>query len=246
MTTTRRFRVAAAGAAAAVLILVTPAAAAAPDDPAATFSTKCSSCHTVGGGDLIGPDLKGVTARRPRGWLVSWIRSSERMIRKGDPAAVALFRRYRQQQMPDHQLSEAQVERLLDYLAAGGPEAEARKATRLASTAGPDDVRLGRDLFFGRHSMAASAVACSSCHTIRDQDTAGGSLGPDLTGVYTRYQDKALSRFLERKCLPRRPAARDRRGVTSDESFALRAYLRSTELGTWADGARATSANGNR
>jgi cytochrome c2 len=245
MTTVSRFR-AWATAAAAMLVFVAPAAADGPDDPSATYSTKCSSCHTFGGGDLIGPDLKGVTARRPRGWLVSWIRSSERMIRKGDAAGVALFRRYRQQRMPDHQLSDLQVEGLLDYLAAGGPEADARKATRLASTAGPADVLYGRALFFGRHAMIGAA--CSSCHTIQDkQGTAGGSLGPDLTGVYSRYQDKALARFLERKCLPRIPGARDRRGVTSDESFALRAYLRSTELArTWADGARAPSASDNR
>jgi mono/diheme cytochrome c family protein len=105
MITVRRFRVA-AGAVAAALILVTPVRAGAPGEPAAMFSTKCSSCHTYGQGDRVGPDLKGATARHPRGWLVSWIRSSERMIREGDVAAVSLFRRYRQQRMPDHQLSD--------------------------------------------------------------------------------------------------------------------------------------------
>jgi mono/diheme cytochrome c family protein len=108
--------------------------------------------------------------------------------------------------------------------------------------AGANDVTLGRDLFFGRRSMSSGIAACSSCHTIEDpQGTAGGSLGPDLTEVYSRYQDKALSQFLERDCLPRLPAARDR-AVTSDESFAIRAYLRSADGGPiWADGVRAPS-----
>jgi mono/diheme cytochrome c family protein len=238
--TNSRIRVCAV-AATATFFFVSPAAATPLQDAAATYSTKCSSCHTFGGGDLIGPDLKGVTERRPRAWLVSWIRSSERMIRKGDPAAVALYRRYRQQRMPDHALADAQVAGLLDYMAAGGPEARSRQATRLASTASASDVLRGRALFFGRHPMGAGAMACSSCHTIQDrQGSVGGSLGPDLTGVYSRYQDKALARFLERKCL----SARDRRGVTGDESFAIRAYLRSTELGrTLADGARAPRGN---
>ena len=32
----------------------------------AIFVQKCASCHTIGGGKLVGPDLKGVTATRPR------------------------------------------------------------------------------------------------------------------------------------------------------------------------------------
>src|SRR4030095_1988541 len=124
-----------------------------------------------------------------------------------------------------------QVEALLDYLAAGGPEADSLKAVRPTSMAGVTDVTLGRDLFFGRRSMRGASAACSPCHTIQDQQgTAGGSLGPDLTEVYSRYQDKALSQFLERDCLPLRPAAGDR-AVTIDESFAIRAYLRSADGG---------------
>ena len=241
MITIRRFGVA-AGAVAAALILVTPVRAGAPDQPAAMYSTKCKSCHTYGQGDLVGPDLKGVTARHSRGWLASWIRSSERMIREGDVTAVSLFRRYRQQRMPDHQLSDVQIEALLDYLEAGGPESDSRKAVRPTSMAGVKDITLGRDLFFGRRNMSSGIAACSSCHTIQDpQGTAGGSLGPDLTEVYSRYQEKGLSQFLERDCFPRLPAAR-LRAVTSDESFLIRAYLRSADgEPTWVDEVRAPS-----
>jgi mono/diheme cytochrome c family protein len=205
------------------------------------FATKCKSCHTYGQGDLVGPDLKGVTARHSRGWLVSWIRSSERMIRQGDVTAVSLFRRYRQQRMPDHQLTDVQIGALLDFLAAGGPEAESRRAARPASMAGVKEVTLGRDLFFGRRRISGGSAACSSCHALRDQKgSAGGSLGPDLTKVYSTYQDKGLSQFLERDCLVRLPA-RDR-ALTSDESFAIRAYLRSADgAPTRADGVPATS-----
>jgi hypothetical protein len=40
------------------------------------FSRQCSSCHTIGKGDLVGPDLNGVTGRRDRAWLARFIRSS--------------------------------------------------------------------------------------------------------------------------------------------------------------------------
>ena len=30
----------------------------------AIFDLKCKACHTVGSGDLVGPDLEGVTGRR--------------------------------------------------------------------------------------------------------------------------------------------------------------------------------------
>lgn len=30
----------------------------------------CPACHTLGAGSLVGPDLRGVTERRDRDWLV--------------------------------------------------------------------------------------------------------------------------------------------------------------------------------
>lgn len=196
---------------------------------AAIFATKCSSCHTYGRGDLVGPDLKGVSTRRSRPWLMSWIRSSERMIRTGDVTAVAVFKKYGQQRMPDHQLSDSDLGRLIDYLAADGPESDGRKAPRLAATATPHDVEIGRDLFFGQRVFARGAATCASCHSIQDQPAlAGGSLGPDLTLAYSKYQDKGLRSLLEWDCLPRTPAA-DGRPITDDESFALRAFLRKAD-----------------
>ena len=60
-------------------------------DPAAVFSKKCSGCHTFGHGDRVGPDLKGVTDRRSRAWLLAWIRSSQRLVTERDRTALTLF-----------------------------------------------------------------------------------------------------------------------------------------------------------
>src|SRR5262245_42163368 len=96
--------------------LLTPRAATA-FDAAAAFNGRCSGCHSVGRGEVVGPDLAGVTARHDRAWLRAFIRSSQSVIRSGDRPAVALYARYRKT-MPDHDLGEAEIDSLLDWIAA--------------------------------------------------------------------------------------------------------------------------------
>jgi cytochrome c len=209
------------------------------------FSTKCASCHTFGKGERIGPDLKGVTERHPRTWLLAWIRSSDKLIRAGDASAVALFQKYRSQRMPDHELTEAQIGALLDYLAAGGPELDERRQVRQAHTASSAEVTLGDRLFYGKVPLSGGGLACASCHTLSKQRALGGSLAPDLTQVYTKFWDKALNRRLERACLPAAASTKNTKRVNDGESLALRAFLRTVNLnelrsaaGTGAAGSR--------
>ena len=55
------------------------------------FGTKgCTACHKVGGGKLVGPDLKGVTARREQGWVEAMILEPERMLREDATAKELL------------------------------------------------------------------------------------------------------------------------------------------------------------
>jgi mono/diheme cytochrome c family protein len=205
------------------------AQAGAESEASAIFAKKCSSCHTFGKGDLIGPDLKGVNARHPRPWLLAWVRSSENVIRSGDASAVNLFRRYKQQRMPDHALSREQIEGLLDYLASGGPEADAAAQLRNASTATSQEVDLGQGLFYGHVTLANGDAPCASCHSVFKQASVG-SLGADLTRAYSKYQDRGLSSLLRKSCFPRTPSLDGRAAVTSQESFALKAFLRQTDV----------------
>ena len=85
------------------------------------FTTRCTACHTFGKGVKVGPDLKGVTERRQRAWLLKFIRSSSKVIESGDEIATGLFAQFNQQRMPDWvDLSEEQVNSILDWLAANG------------------------------------------------------------------------------------------------------------------------------
>jgi mono/diheme cytochrome c family protein len=193
--------------------------------PAATFSKRCAGCHSYGKGIRVGPDLKGVTDRHPRDWLLRFIRSSQSVIQSGDPVAAELFRKFNQQKMPDHDLSPEQIGSLIDYLARGGPEAKAPDE-RDASQATASEIQSGRLLFFGGRHLAQGGAACSSCHSIRENGASqGGSLGPDLTAVYARYRDVALTSFLKHPCFLRTPESSGTNLLTPQESFELKAYF---------------------
>lgn len=201
----------------------------APQSAAAVFSTRCSSCHSFGKGDRVGPDLKGVTARRERSWLMGWIRSSAGMIRSADPVARALYKKYGEQRMPDFNLPVDQVAALIDYLASGGPDTDAGNQMREASTATEAELRLGQQLFEGQVALASGATACVSCHTVASRAVLGGTLGPDLTQAYAKYRDRSLHQYLQRTCLPSNAVAKGRNALTAAESLALRAFLRASD-----------------
>ena len=87
-------------------------------DGAKLFMSRCSACHTVGGGDSkLGPDLAGVVERRPPAWLHRWIKEPDRMMAEKDPAVMAMMAKYRGLPMPNLKLSNANVAEVIDYLA---------------------------------------------------------------------------------------------------------------------------------
>jgi mono/diheme cytochrome c family protein len=50
----------------------------------------CTACHKVGGGKLVGPDLKGVTARRDETWIKRMILRPDVMVKEDDTAKKLL------------------------------------------------------------------------------------------------------------------------------------------------------------
>jgi mono/diheme cytochrome c family protein len=79
-----------------------------------TFDAKCALCHSMGAGDKIGPDLKGVTRRHPDQWLTWWLLETDRM-QKTDPQAKALLAKYKTP-MPNLELKPSEVRELLRFL----------------------------------------------------------------------------------------------------------------------------------
>jgi len=89
----------------------------------------CKACHTIGGGKLVGPDLKGITERRDEVWLIKFIHNSQQLIDAGDPVAIQVFEENSKIPMPPNpQLSEDQVKDILLYIKNGGKVAESELA----------------------------------------------------------------------------------------------------------------------
>ena len=70
-----------------------PIALAAPDGQA-IFKQKCQACHSIGGGKVVGPDLKGISGKRDRDWLIRFITIPDRLIAQGDPIARDIVKEF--------------------------------------------------------------------------------------------------------------------------------------------------------
>lgn len=91
---------------------------------AALFHSKCSKCHTIGRGDRVGPDLKGLGARREKAWIIGMITKTDWYL-DNDPEAKKLLEKFNGARMENPGLSPAQAEGLLSYIeeASKGPQA---------------------------------------------------------------------------------------------------------------------------
>lgn len=101
------------------------------------FATRCAACHTIGRGNSLGPDLRGVAEARDRAWLLRLISVPDQVLAEKDPLATALYLKYNGVQMPNLRLSEDDAAMLIDYikaqtaaLAANNPAVKADGATK--------------------------------------------------------------------------------------------------------------------
>ncbi len=81
----------------------------------ALFKSLCASCHKRYK-RTTGPALFGVTERRSKKWLYSWIKNSTEMIASGDADAVAIYEEYNKTAMNTFpQLSNQDIDDILAY-----------------------------------------------------------------------------------------------------------------------------------
>jgi len=85
-------------------------------DPAELFDDYCADCHSIGEGDMKGPDLLGVERKYNEDWLIKFIRSAKTMISSGDKKAVDIWEKYNKSKMPDTNLSELEIKSLIQYI----------------------------------------------------------------------------------------------------------------------------------
>ena len=152
----------------------------------ALFEQHCASCHTIGGGDLVGPDLQDVTDKRDPAWLRHWLAEPDKMLAEGDPTAAELLNQFNGIPMPNQNLSASEIDALLDYLGAADSASTPPDQRQDAGLTG--NPAAGRDLFTGKDRLSNGGVACIACHDTGALGAPGGGLmGPDLTRVVERY-----------------------------------------------------------
>jgi mono/diheme cytochrome c family protein len=206
------------------------AATAAAQEAADFFRQNCISCHTVGGGRLTGPDLKNVTQRKEREWLIEFLQSPQSMLDKGDPYALKLQQEARGVVMPVISgMSKDRAQALLGMLDAesklpksqfAGMQISDRPFTRY-------DISQGRLIFLGERALINAGPACISCHAVKGNGALGGGrLGPDLTRVYERLQGrKNMAAWLFAPATPTMSSVFKQHGLKPEEILPLIAFF---------------------
>lgn len=199
------------------------------------FQKSCAACHSIGGGRLVGPDLAGVNDKRPEGWLLKFIKSSEKLVKSGDKTAVALFEEFNKMPMPDQALSDEQIKKVLAHIKeTGGSPAAGKKTAVLSAPAAkepaaegtPAEILLGGNLFEGKIRFANGGPSCNACHHVTsDALLGGGVLASELTLVFSRMGKQGISAILGNTPFPVMQAAYAGKEFSDKEINALVGFL---------------------
>lgn len=207
-------------------------------DGAALYKT-CAACHTIGGGKTVGPDLKGITKRRTNDWLVQFIQSSGKLIKSGDPDAVAVFKQFNNIPMPDNVLTVDQVNKILAHIdgGAGGATIDPKQAAlqhkvdSMLKTNSPLDILAGKELFNGERRLENGGASCTSCHNATYNNSGkGGILAKDLTKAYSRLGGFAgIKGIIASAPFPSMLATYKNHPVTEIENAQIQLFLKNTD-----------------
>ncbi len=192
--------------------------------PQKYFDENCASCHTIGGGASVGPDLKNVEQRASRHWLVEFIRDPDAKIAAKDPYATKILAESQGLPMtafPD--IKEEFGEALLEYI---DQQSHGQVAAPAAPVLGGSAVR-GRELFLGQQRLTNRAAACVACHQASTLPSIGGRLGPDLSTAHLKLGgDRGLSSWLRNPPTRMMSTLFRPAPLTADEAADLTAFLR--------------------
>jgi mono/diheme cytochrome c family protein len=198
----------------------TPSAGSSTKAGQEIFNEECQSCHTIGGGELVGPDLKGVLERRDRDWVERFIASPDWLIAEGDPIALELLDEYYGVEMPNQALTEEDVESIMVFLEVQDSLTQTAVVLPIGSAS------RGEKLFSGAQGLENGGTPCMACHTVGGVgDYGGGNLGPDLTLVFDRYGEPGLISTMQNISFPTMKNIYAGKALTPQESADLLALF---------------------
>lgn len=188
------------------------------------FDTNCKMCHSIGGGKIVGPDLKGISEIRSLEWFVSFTKDSKALIESGDEQAKAIFEEYLGMPMPPSPLSEVQISSIYNYLATMSKTAEEEVNTAVVESSS-GDAEKGELLFYGKLGFETGGVSCVACHTTGAMH--GGTLAKDLT-----QSAAAVKPIMEALPFPAMKISYENNKLTISEIDDLTAYIALTSKST--------------
>ena len=175
------------------------------------FERTCFACHTIGGGNLVGPDLENVHQRRERDWLVRWIEDPIGMAGT-DSIGREIFAEFNNVPMAPNFLSDDEIEQVLDYIVSVSEGTVARAAPEDQGPVELDGASFARaqGIYFNR---------CAGCHgSLRV-----GATGPDIRPEVTTQRGTAVLEATLRHGLPGGMPAWGDAGILSEDEIALMA-----------------------
>lgn len=126
------------------------------------FAARCASCHNVNK-LLTGPALAGVHERHSIDWIISFVKSSQTLVKSGDKEAVALFEKFNKIPMPDHQdLTDENIKNVVEYIKSeekvGEEKAPFAKPSKLRPNYIPLSITKDASLFIGYFGVVALLI----------------------------------------------------------------------------------------
>lgn len=194
------------------------------------FDKQCAGCHSIGGGDGGGPDLKGIVAKRTHEWLESVIIEPNKLSANKDPIQVELVKKYGYE-MPNLGIGHEDALKIIAYISsvdgAGTAKTVPPATEQIATAVTPELIAQGKALFTGSTRLAKGGAPCLSCHPITYPGISGGNLSKaDLSKSYQKMGDSGMKGALKALKFPTMKKIYADKPLTDDEVAALMALFK--------------------
>jgi cytochrome c551/c552 len=196
------------------------------------FKTTCAACHKISNQRFVGPGLANIHEKRTKEWFNKFVRSSQELIKSKDVDAVNIFEEYNQLIMPDHAMSDLDLNSLFEYIKNNSLSKTELSNSKIVEKEIPfnptrEDILKGQELFSGIQKFKNNGVTCNSCHNvIKDGFMAGGSLAVDLTDAYERLQKNGIEAMILGLPFPQMKNSYQNNPITNEEASLLIAFLK--------------------
>lgn len=180
-----------------------------PDMAAEYFVYRCAGCHTIGGGNLSGPDL--TTSIK---WSDADLKTAVKKMEKNTGP-----------------ISEPELHQMVEFLkdlsvAERISRQKEKIEAKFHSDLPPASYETGQKLFQGQKPLSNGGPACFTCHYFVN---GGGTLGPDLTSLKDRASGIVLQSAIKNSSYKIMRPIYEKHKISPEEALHLTEYLEHPE-----------------